>query len=287
MGYATKPTVTIGEATKKDDYDNLVKFLCASEELDGDAGYTLAVTDCGKTVKVNSGSAQTVNLPSVDSSHIGIWFTVIKLGAGKVTINAPDSDVIVDSGAGGTIYNEAAGETYAMITLKLVSATVWSVVGAIGTWNTGNSIFAFGGKIAQIVTDSYTTVATKSTGFPNDDTKPQRSEGDEILSCAITPKSASSTILIMFTANLRSTTAFSIACLFINSANDALLTVYGAGTIGAVLKGQYSESSGSVSARTYSVRVGDSTGNNCHTNDQPTAKFGDSFGCHLTVMEVL
>lgn len=99
-------------------------------------GATLTTADFGKTITVNSGSTQTINLPSVDATNIGGWFTIVKLGAGQVTIDAPDSDLIADSSAGGTIYNNVAAETYAVITLQLVSATQWVIVSAHGTWTT-------------------------------------------------------------------------------------------------------------------------------------------------------
>lgn len=83
---------------------------------------------------MNSGSEQTLNLPSVGTGDIGVWFTIVKLGAGNVIIDAADSDVIENSGAGGTIYNNQPSETYATVILKLVLETKWIVVGYHGTW---------------------------------------------------------------------------------------------------------------------------------------------------------
>lgn len=137
MGLATKPSVTVGEATKKQDYDNLVNFVSGSEQLSGDAGITLTTSDFGKFVTVNSAAAQIVNLPSVDASHVGGWFIVVKLGAGKVTIQAADLDVINDSSAGGTIYNDLTDETSAVIKLRLVTATKWVIESFTGVgWRT-------------------------------------------------------------------------------------------------------------------------------------------------------
>jgi hypothetical protein len=83
---------------------------------------------------VDNGSAQTVNLPSVDSTHIGAWFRIVKLGAGQVTIDAADSDTIADSSAGGTIVNSESGETYATIMIELVAQDKWVIADAHGTW---------------------------------------------------------------------------------------------------------------------------------------------------------
>lgn len=91
----------------------------------------------GKTLRMNSASDYTFTLPSVDLSSDGAHVTFMKEGAGKVTIQAADSDLIADSSAGGTIYDDVAAELYATITLEYVHAIVtWVVVGAHGTWVT-------------------------------------------------------------------------------------------------------------------------------------------------------
>lgn len=97
-------------------------------------GYTIQTTDSTKTFTCNSSSAQSFNLPSVSSSDVGFECTVVKLGAGQVTIDAADSDLIEDSGAGDTIY--CNDETIATITLKLVTETQWIIKFASGTWTT-------------------------------------------------------------------------------------------------------------------------------------------------------
>lgn len=99
-------------------------------------GATLTTLDFGKTITVASASAQIVYLPSVDVSNKGAWFRIIKLGPGKVTIAAADSDTIADSGTGGTIYNGATSEDFATITLQLGSDTGWFIAGGCGTWIT-------------------------------------------------------------------------------------------------------------------------------------------------------
>jgi len=98
--------------------------------------YNVQTTDVAKTLVMNSALDKAFNLPSVGAGDVGLWFTFIKLGAGKLTIDAADSDVIADSGAGDTIYDDIAGETYATITLVLVSETQWAITGAHGTWVT-------------------------------------------------------------------------------------------------------------------------------------------------------
>lgn len=137
MGALTSiPTVTVGNPTKKSDYDAAVSLVTYGATIDGSSGLTLTTSDIGKTVVVNSSSDRTIYLPSVDSGHIGARFIIWKLGSGKVTIDAADSDTIMDSTAGGTIYNSSSTETWACLILRLETATQWGIQGGVGTWTT-------------------------------------------------------------------------------------------------------------------------------------------------------
>jgi len=101
-----------------------------------DGGITVTSVDFGKTITVNSASAQTVTLPSVSAVDIGATITVVKFGAGGVTIQAAASTYIADSTSGGTIYDNESTETYSTITLRLVSPAKWMIIGGDGSWTT-------------------------------------------------------------------------------------------------------------------------------------------------------
>ena len=60
----------------------------------------------------------------------------------------------------------------------------------------GSGITFPAGHVIQYAYNQTGAVATGTTNFPEDDTIPQITEGDEFLTQAITPKSASSTISI-------------------------------------------------------------------------------------------
>ena len=110
----------------------VAKFLTEAQN----SGVTLTTANFGKTITVDSGSNQIVELPSVAAGNIGGWFRIVKLGTATVTIAAADSDTIADSGAGGTFYNDLSGEDYATITLQLSAETEWIITGGHGTWIT-------------------------------------------------------------------------------------------------------------------------------------------------------
>jgi hypothetical protein len=97
-------------------------------------GTTLTVSSAGITVFVSSNTAQSVNLPSVDATNIGISFRIVKGGTGSVTIHAADSDIIADSSAGGHLVGSSSLQSYANVTLLLVDATHWIVTGGDGDW---------------------------------------------------------------------------------------------------------------------------------------------------------
>ena len=99
--------------------------------------YTITLADLGKTLRMNSASDKIFNAPSVGASDDGARITIVKIGAGKVTFQCADADTVADSGAGGTIYNSQAAETYATLMLEYVHATTnWVIVSFDGTWTT-------------------------------------------------------------------------------------------------------------------------------------------------------
>jgi hypothetical protein len=96
---------------------------------------------------VQTGTAtNTYNLPTGDlSASIApdtppLKYTFVKNSANALTIGAGPGNAIADSSAGGSITDSTSTETYATITLQLVSSAssvnLWAVVGAHGTWQT-------------------------------------------------------------------------------------------------------------------------------------------------------
>lgn len=99
--------------------------------------YNMTTNDLGKTFFMNAATAKTLSLPSMGASEDGAMVTLGKIGAGKTSAKAADTDTIWDSSAGGTIYADVAGETWAMITLKYVHViTKWIPCSPFGTWRT-------------------------------------------------------------------------------------------------------------------------------------------------------
>jgi len=103
------------------------------------ATYSVTTSDFGKSIRVTSAGTVTMTLPSVGADEDGALLRFVKCGAGKLILDAADSDKIADSGAGGTIYNDVSTQTFATISLEYVhSITTWIIRGAHGTWTTTN-----------------------------------------------------------------------------------------------------------------------------------------------------
>lgn len=100
-----------------------------------DQAVTFAQT--GHTLVMNSTSNKAFTLPTPSAAMVGCWFTFVNINTGRLTINVAGTGVQIIDGttATGTVYSDT--DSYAEITLKLVSATKWVLSGgAHGTWTT-------------------------------------------------------------------------------------------------------------------------------------------------------
>jgi hypothetical protein len=148
--------------------------------------------------------------------------------------------------------------------------------------------------VAQVVSDTEVTYTTLGTILPVDNTIPQITEGNEVLSVAITPKNASSTIRITFTGFVGGSTNQTFACaLFVDATANALdATAAFVPNIAAILVTQlvlqHEVSAGSTSSRTYRIRCGSNIATDAFLNGDVTGRlFGGVASSTLKVEEVL
>ena len=98
--------------------------------------YVITLSDLGKSLRMNAATAKIFTFPSVAAAQDAARITLVKIGAGRLTLQMVDSDKIFDSSATGSMYNDTA-ETYATVELEYCDTTVtWNVRGASGTWVT-------------------------------------------------------------------------------------------------------------------------------------------------------
>ena len=195
---------------------------------------------------------------------------------------------------------------------KLASGTDGNIISydssgnpvAIATGNDGQVLTSAGagaqpafetlsaGKVLQAVNASIGTIVTGTTTFPEDDTKPQNTEGNEAETVSITPTAASSTLYIYCTAfvSLSSNARCGIA-LFKDSGADALAynmaEITNATTMDSIFL-QHAISAGSTSAQTFKIRVGSvgASGTVSVNGQSGSQKFGGVCGTSMHILEV-
>jgi hypothetical protein len=95
------------------------------------------LTDFGNIFIMNSAGSKTFTLPAVTAASIGLDITLVKRGAGKVTVQAGGADTIQDSAAGGSVYNDLAEETFALVKLRVIASGAWIIEFFTGSgWRT-------------------------------------------------------------------------------------------------------------------------------------------------------
>ncbi len=173
------------------------------------------------------------------------------------------------------------------------SATVYYVCSSHGAMNgTLEVAKKEGGKLLQQVNTQTGAVATGTNIFPEDDSIPQNTEGDEYMTLSITPKSATSTIMIeahIFYSQSAGTR--SGAGLFKDSDADALAFtsnfVYDATSM-SNMQVFYSETSGNTNARTYKIRCGllQTSGTFTFNGQSGNRKFGGTVLSTIRILEI-
>lgn len=148
-------------------------------------------------------------------------------------------------------------------------------------------------RVLQYLTASSASVVTCNTAIPYDDTIPQNTEGNEVLTLAITPSSASSTLLITFEcqATASATSNQWSMALFQDTTADALAATSVRCTVSTSQCGllRYVMTSGTTSSTTFKIRVGPSGGAATYVNGDNTGNrlMGGVSLATLTIVEYL
>jgi hypothetical protein len=116
------------------------------------------------------------------------------------------------------------------------------------------------GVTLQTVYAQTTSIIEIETVIPMDNTKPQNTEGEEVLTATITPSSATSKILIQagITGTLGNVAGTITIAFFRDSVADALASAWVSASsgYGLIVPLAYQDSPSSTSAITYKVRLG-------------------------------
>ena len=175
--------------------------------------------------------------------------------------------------------------------LKIVSDT--SGIVEIQANGTKSNNISFTGRIVQTVNVQTTAVATGTTIFPADDTIPQKTEGDEYMTLAITPTNASNKLRIFSTFYCSHSAASSImsAGLFQDDTAATLNAVMGGRSNGAgrpaTMVLDHYMTAGTTSATTFKIRAGGPASGTTTFNGLGTNRFFGGLGtASITITEI-
>lgn len=148
------------------------------------------------------------------------------------------------------------------------------------------------GSVLQVVNSSTGSVATGTTLIPSDDTIPQNTEGNEYMTLAVTPTSATNNLRIDVVVQCASSAAGGrmMAALFQDSTANAL-AVSTQGFVDAnkpmMLSFTHYMTAGTTSATTFKIRVGAAQAGTTTFNGASGARlYGGVSSSSITIMEV-
>ena len=245
-------------------------------------------------VYTRQGQTIAFNLNGLAGSHP----FVIQTSSGSTYVSGNRiSTGLTHIGTDGTVSTglSAQGKTSGILYFEVPSdqATVYYICSSHGAMNGTLSVSKKeGGKLLQQVNTQTGAVATGTTIFPEDDTIPQNTEGDEYMTLTITPKSATSVINIeahVFYSNTNSTRAGT--GLFKDSDADALaFTSNFIDDLTSMSNMQvfYSETSGNTTPRTYKIRCGNiqTAGTFTFNGQGGNRKFGGTVLSTIRILEI-
>jgi hypothetical protein len=153
----------------------------------------------------------------------------------------------------------------------------------------GAPSWSWGGKLVQVQHATVTAAASGSTQMPADDTIPQKTEGNEYITLAITPKSAGNVLLILCHLVGVAPAGTATIALFQDDASDALCAngeYFPAADVFRNLTLIYSMASGTTSSTTFKIRFGvNASGTNRILSDSAGRRYGGVANCTMTIFE--
>lgn len=146
--------------------------------------------------------------------------------------------------------------------------------------------------VIQKVSSSTSSLVTCTTILPLDNTIPQNTEGDEVLTVSITPKSATNNLVIDFISYGASSgvNIFCAMALFQDTTTNSLGAAHATGTVTTQILSSFSlrhiMTAGTTSSTTFKIRCGPNTTGSFYINGSGgTAKYGGVSLTTLTVTE--
>lgn len=221
----------------------------------------------------------TTAITSIDTVGVGVWIKLHFDGALILTHNA--TDLILPGAANITTVagDEAEFVEYATGDWRCVNYQRTSGVPVVA------------GRLVQQVNTQTGTSSTGTTVIPLDNTIPQNTEGDEVMTLAITPTNASNKLKIeVVVVGTNGSGGNLIAALFQDSTANSLAAAsqsWNAGTTIETTAFTHYMTAGTTSATTFKIRYGSNVAGTTYFNiDSGTADLGGVFASSITISEV-
>lgn len=149
------------------------------------------------------------------------------------------------------------------------------------------------GTVVQVVNTQTGAVATGTTQIPIDDTIPQKTEGDEYMTLAVTPTDAANKLkidVVIYLSNATNARSLT-AALFQDTTADALACGTAHEDTGTAMVGivfSHYMTAGTTSATTFKVRAGaNNTGTTTFNGAGGSRFYGGVFASGITITEIV
>ena len=143
------------------------------------------------------------------------------------------------------------------------------------------------GKVVQIVNVQTGAVATGTTNTVDDDTIPQKTEGTEFMTLAITPTNSSNKLMIEITANVSDDGGDILQmALFQDDTANALAAVADEGDYHRNITLRHFMTAGTTSETTFKMRAGGRNGTTTFNGIGSARRFGGVCASSITITEI-
>ena len=237
------------------------------------------------SVEIKSGSSLGVGTPS-DGTVTTSKIADANVTTAKIADNAVTLAKMASGTDGNIISYDASGNPVAIATGSDGQVLTSAGAGAQPAFED-----AAAGGLVQRVHVHTGAVATGTTTLAHDDSIPQKTEGDEYMTLAITPTNASNVLFIEAQAVVSSTAGTTEMCmaLFQDTTAGALSAVgqlQDLATYEKILTLRHKMAAGTTSATTFKIRIGCNTGTNTLNGQSGARRYGGVNNSYITITEI-